>query len=252
VKNWFKSITNRAFICALFTLIVFNVYALVDDNVLTLQATKILTIPLFFSIYFIKNKFINNIFIVFLLLAFVGDFFSMMSVNQGQLKIASIAYFSCYAMLTLIGLFRIKGFKLKGLVGTYLVVVFLLNAYFMYLFYGTLAYNINDSTELLFTTLQIITLLGLGFIAFAGYLNNDGRQSIVFLLMSFCLIFAQVLNFLETYYIVCSRLMMLEWISHIAGFTFFYKYLAEHNRLSKLKTVDESIISTSVTEKIAA
>ena len=249
MKNWFKSTTNRAFTIALFALLVFSVYASINENALLLQASKALTVPLFFSIYFIKNKFINNIFVVFLLLAFVGDLFSMMSINSGEYKMASVACFCCYAVLILIGIYRIKGFKFKGLVGGYLVVVFLLNAYFMYTLYQTLSYSITDSTELFFTTLQIIALLILGLIAFAGYLDKDGRQSIVFLTMSFCLIFSSVLNFIETYYIAYNLFMLLEWASHVAGLILFYNYLIEYNRQRKKRIVTERI---SVSEKIAA
>ena len=249
VKNWFKSTTNRAFIGVLLVLLFFNVYASLNENSLMLQASKALTIPLFFSIYFIKNKFINNIFIAFLLLTFVGDLFSMMPLDSGLMKIISGAYFCSYAVLILIGVFRINGFMFKGLVGGYLIAVFLLNAYFMYSLYGTLSTSITDATELFFTTLQIVALLALGFIAFAGYLNDDGRQSIVFLMMSFCLIFAQVLSFVETYYVAYSQFMMLEWAFHIAGLILLYKYLTEYNRQRKRKIVIERI---AVSEKIAA
>jgi len=249
VKNWLRSTTNRTFICVLVALLVFNVYASINENTILLQASKAFTIPLFFSIYFLKNKFINNIFIVFLLLAFIGDLFSMMSSDISQLKVTSAAYFSCYSVLILVGLYRIRGFKFKGLVGAYLVVVFLLNAYFMYSLYGMLSYSIADSAELFFTSLQIIALVVLGFVAFAGYLNEDGRQSITFLMMSFCLIFSQVLNFVETYYISYDLFIVLEWSAHIAGLVLFYNYLVEYNRQRKRKMVKQRI---AITEKIAA
>lgn len=249
VKNWFKSTTNKTFALVLCALVALNVYASFNGESVLLQATKALSIPLFFSLYFIKNKFINNIFISFLLLAFVGDLFSMMTPNPLQLKITSAAYFCCYATLILIGLFRIKSFRFAGWVGAYLMVVFVLNAYFMYSLYGMMSVNISDSTELFFTTLQIIAMLILGFVAFIGYLNEDGRQSIMFLLMSFCLIFSQVLNFVETYYIAYNLFIVLEWSSYIAGLVFFYKYVIEHNRLLKKKMVIERL---SVSEKITA
>jgi len=249
VKNWLKSTANRTSASVLLVLLIFNIYASINENTLLLQASKALTIPLFFSIYFLKNKFINNIFIAFLLLAFVGDLFSMMSINAGHLKVTSAAYFCCYTMLILVGLYRIRGFKFKGLVSAYLVVVFLLNGYFMYSLYGMLSYNIADSTELFFTTLQIIALVVLGFIAFAGYLNEDGRQSIVFLVMSFCLIFSQVLNFVETYYISYDLFIVLEWMSHLAGLVLFYNYLVEQNRQRKRKIVQERI---TISDKLAA
>ncbi len=249
MKNWFKSTTNRAIVIVLSVLLIFNGYASFNENVLMLQASKALTIPLFFSLYFIKNRFINNIFVVFLLLTFVGDLFSMMSGDTGQLKVTSAAYFCCYATLILIGFFRIKRFKFKGLIGGYLLAVFLLNAYFMYSLYGTLSYSITDTTELFFTTFQVIALLVLGLVAFAGYLNDDGRQSIVFLVMSFCLIFSQVLNFVETYYVVYNQFVVMEWASHLVGLVLFYKYLEEDNRLSKRKVVRDRI---SVSEKMAA
>lgn len=249
MKNWIKSTTNRTFVIVLLALIVFNVYASLNENALMLQMSKALMVPLFFSIYFVKNRFVNNIFISFLLLTFVGDLFSIMPKDAYPLKITSASYFCSYAVLILIGLFRIKGFKFKGLITTYLVAVLILNAYFMYSLYGTLALAISDSAELFFITLQIIALLALGFVAFAGYLNHEGRQSIVFLMLSFCFIFAQVLNFVETYYIVYSQFMLLKWVSHLAGFIFFYKYLVEHNRLRKRKIDVERI---SVSERIVA
>ena len=99
-------------------------------------------------------------------MTFIGDLFSMMSINTGQLKVTSAAYFCSYVVLILVGLYRIRGFNFKGLVGAYLIVVFLLNAYFMYSLFGMLSYNIANGTDLFFTSLEIIALVVLGFIAF--------------------------------------------------------------------------------------
>jgi len=249
VKKYLKSTTSRTFIVILCSLLLINIIASLADYTIVLQATKALSIPIFFSIYFLKNKFINNIFIAFLILIFLGDLFSMLPASTMQLKISSAAYFCSYAVLALIGFFRITRFKIKGIVGAYLIVVFLLNAYFMYSFYGIMASNIEDGIELFFTTMQVIAILVLGFIAFAGYLNDDGRQSIVFLLMSFCLIFSQVLTFVETHYISYNVFIILNWLSYTSALVMFYKYLTEHNRMRKPKTVLES---GPVGEKIAA
>jgi hypothetical protein len=180
----------------------------------------------------------------------VGDLFSMFGLEAGQLKISTAAYFSSYALLVIIGLNRIRGFKFKGFVGAYLVTVFLLNAYFMYSLYGILTSNIADPTELFFTTLQIIALLVLGFVSFAGYLNRDSRQSIVFLVMSFCLIFAQVFNFVENYFITYPLFIIMEWVCYLAGLILFYNYVVESNRQRKKEQVIEERIT--ITEKIAA
>jgi len=250
VKNWFKSTTNRTFSVVLLLLIVINIYGFLNNDTVVIQTTRALSIPIFFSIFFIKNKFISNIFIVFLLMVFVGDLFSMVVFNPMQLKISSAAYFCCYAVLVLIGLFRIKGSNFTGFVRAYLIVVFLLNVYFTYSLYGAMSYSIVDSTELFFTTLQVIALLSLGFVAFAGYLNKDGRQSIVFLMMSFCLIFSQVLSFVQTYYVPHNLFVVMEWFSRIAGLILLYSYIVEHNRLVKKRLVIERTSSSA--EKLAA
>lgn len=249
MKNWFKSPTTRTFIIVLLALVVFNTIATLNNSIELLQVSKALMIPLFFSIYFIKNKVLNNIFIAFLICAFIGDLFAMLPNNAVPFKITSVAYFCSYSFLIAIGLFKMKTFQFNGLVGAYLVAVFLLNAYFMFSFYGLMSNNISDAVELLFTTLQIIALLVLGFIAFAGYLGEDGRQSILFLLMSFSLIFAKVLSLIETYYITYEVFIALEWVAYTTTLILFYNYLVGYNRIKKKKSVRESI---SIREEIAA
>ncbi|MBT8304209.1 MAG: hypothetical protein KJP09_07045 [Bacteroidia bacterium] len=249
MKNFLKSPSNRLFTIVLLVLIAFNVYASINNNELIMHATKALSIPLFFSIYFIKNKYIKNTAIAFLLLTFIGDLFSMLSNDPGTLKISAVAYFCSYALLVLVGLYRIKGFQFKGFVGAYLITVFILNGYFMYSLYDVLSNNIEDPTSLFFTTLQIIALLALGFVSFAGYLNKDTRQSIVFLVMSFCFIFSQIFNFVETYFISYSLFFILEWASYLAGLVLFYTYVVESNRMRKKKLVIERI---TIAEKMAA
>lgn len=249
VKKHLKSTTNKVFVIALCLMLLVNVLASIYDYGIVLKATKALSIPIFFSLYFIKNKFINNIFIAFLMLMFFGDLFSMLPTSTMQLKIASAAYFCCYAMLILIGFFRITRFKIKGVVGAYLVIVLILNTYFMYSFYGIMASNIEDGVELFFTTMQIIALIILGFVAFAGYLNNEGKQSILFLLMSFCLIFSQVLTFIQAHYISHTLFTIINWFAYVSALVLFYNYLVGHNKTKKVKI---STKRASMDKKIAA
>jgi len=180
---------------------------------------------------------------------FIGDLFSMLPATLLQFKVTSIAYFCCYAVLVYIAISRVKKINITGFIGAYLVVIFLLNAYFIFSFHGILSNTITDSSELLFTTLQLVAILILGFVAFAGYLNDDGRQSIVFLVMSFCLIFSQVLTFVESYYISHIMFTVINWASYTAALVLFYKYVVEENRLKKHRTITKALI---LDKKIAA
>lgn len=250
MKKHLKSTTNRVFFGALCLLLVINIMSSISNYSVVLNATKALSIPLFFFLYFIKNKFINNIFITFLILLFFGDLFSMLPTSTLQLKIASASYFCCYGILIAIGLFQVKKFIFKGVVGAYLFIVLMLNSYFMYSFYGIMENSISDNVELFFITMQIVALLILGFVAFVAYLDKDRKQSILFLLLSFCLIFSQVLALIDTHYISHQLFSMLNWISYVASLVLFYNYLLEHNKSTrKLKIASKN---KPVEEKIAA
>lgn len=235
---------NKVFVSALFLLIVLNVFGAISENALILQSTKPLFVPVFLIFFFLKNKTIAVPFILFLIYSFLGDSASMLFSNEIFIKASSVMYFLGY--LCLIG-FMVPKFKLvefNKVITLYLVLMVLINMYFLYTIYEMLKTIIPDGLEVLLFGMKSISLIVLFIVAFGIYLNAETKPSILFLIMALGFVLSDILNFVNQYYVYHWSFLMLDRVLHAIGLFFLFKYIVEHNKIPK--TVD------SKAEKIPA
>jgi hypothetical protein len=230
---------NKVFFGALFLLIVLNIIGSVSEDALFLQSTKPLFIPVFLIFFFIKNKSISIPFILFLLYSFLGDSASMFFSNDIFLKASSVMYFLSY--LCLVG-FVFPKFKFEGLnkvITIYLIIVVLINMYFLYVVYGILKTIIPDSLEVFLFGMKSISLIVLFIIAFGVYLNSETKQSILFLIMALCFVFSDILNYVSQYYVYHWSFLMFDRVLHVLGLFYLFNYIIEYNKIYKKEVVKE-------------
>ena len=246
VRNWIKIQYNTVFICVLLLLIVINVIATISENALMLQITNPLFIPLLLLYYFVKNKYISFIFVAFLLFSFLGDSASVLFSNDSVVKASSVLYCISYLCLVYVIASKFKRIEFDKIIGAYLLVVFLINAYFLYTLFNILQAIIPDGLEVTLFGIKSVSLIALALVSFAVYLNSDTKLSILFLVMSLCFVFSDVLHYISYYYIYDWSFVMLNRTLHILGLFFLFNYIIEENRHRKKRIVNARVSSKNV------
>ena len=238
------------FLCVLFVLIVLNITATISENIVLMQITKPLFVPVFISYYFIKNTHINFIYVAFLAFLFLGDAASIFVNNHFLLMFSSFFYCLSYLCLMAVVFSKLKRIRFDKLVAVYLIVVFLINAYFLYDLFSIVKIHIPDSLEITLYAIKSVSLIILVFLSFAVYLNSDTKQSIVFLLMSVCLLFSDVLYYISNFYINDLRFVMLDRIFHVIGLFLLFNYIIGMNRSRKKRMVEDRISLDNTSNKV--
>lgn len=245
VKNWIKSFPNKMFLCILFALILINVIATISENNLFQQLTKPLFVPVFLIYFLLKNKQIKTWVLTFLVFSFIGDFTSVFTYNLMLVNISSLAYCLSYTSLTFAVASRIKKLQLDKVISSYLVLVFLINAYLLYILFDVIRYYIPDSLEVTLFGIKSTALIVLAFVSFVDYLNSETKESIQFLIMALCFVFSDVLHYISTYYLYNFSFVMLDRVLHVVGLFFLFSYILEINKTKKSIQVNTSIFSSN-------
>ncbi len=174
-----------------------NFIASYDGLAVISKVTKVVAVPLIIIYFFSKRKFMANIFFTIFLLMFFGDIFSVFNVNEFVSKLSKTAYLGSYLLLVFVVIGKLRKVKFEGLISWYLILIFALNTYFMYVLFKVVQDNFTDSVNMVLYVSRGITILVMGFLAFAVYLSKENAQSILFLVMSFCFIFSDVLFYIS-------------------------------------------------------
>ena len=215
--------------------------ATLSGSVTLLQLSKPLFIPVFVMYYFVKNKFISSAFVIYLIFSFLGDFSSVFFSNIQLLKVSSLFYFLSYLCLVYAALSKIKRLNFDLIIGSYLLIVFAINAYLLYELFAVLKLQIPNGIEVALFGVKSMALIVMCFVAFVVYLNADTKGSILFLVMALCFVFADVLHYISNYYIYSWSFVMLDRVLHIFGLFFLFNYIIEQNRKLKKLKVEERI-----------
>lgn len=246
MKQWIEISFNIVFFFALLLLIAFNVFAVFIEDVVILESSKPLFIPTFLIFYFIRNKFSNILFVLFLLTSFFGDT-AFAFVSDGALeKSSNLMYFVSYMCLIVIIISKFNFTKIDKVVGFYLLFILSINAYFLFTLYNVLKTIIADSSEVLLFALKGASLIVLLFVSFAVYLTKESKLTILFLMLGLCLFFSDMLNYINIYYISDWRFVAFDRVLHAIGLFFLFNYIAESSKM-KVKTVPagkEEVVSS--------
>jgi len=199
------------------------------DVIVVPKIAKLITVTILFTFYFCQLNKMANVFLTIFLVFFVGDAFSVFDFGEISSKLSKAMYIGAYLLLIFVLLGKLKKVKFEGLVTVYLVLVLLLNSYFLYALYGVAKENFVDDINLVLYICHGITLIAMTYFAFAVYLSRETAQSITFLLMVFCFVFADVLYYICQLYVYYWIFEVFEGILHTTGLFLLYKYVYDHH-----------------------
>ncbi|MBU3822560.1 hypothetical protein KO566_10840 [Flavobacteriaceae bacterium XHP0103] len=239
MKKYLYNSTNGLFGFALVLLLIVNFYAAYIENPLFLNISKLLFVPVFLVAFLAKKRILSLAFMAFLMFSFVGDLFPFLFAED--VFMANALYFMGYVCLLVIAIFNFRFDNIDKIVGTYLLVVLLINSYFLYTICNVLNVLIIDKMEMMLFGAKSWTLMLLAFTSFAVYLSNQSKASILFLIMAISFVFSDVLNYINHYYIYNWSILMLERGLHIVAIFFAFKYVMEQSSARTKKYLQKDI-----------
>ncbi|WP_299224322.1 hypothetical protein [uncultured Psychroserpens sp.] len=242
---------NWALVIVLVVITTCSIIATYFDSVLVPRIAKLIVVTILFTFYYCQLNKMANVFLFTFVIFFIGDAFSVFSFGEMALKLSKSMYIGGYLLLIFILLGKLKRIRFEGLVSLYLILVLLLNSYFLYVLYEVAKENFVDEVNLVLYVLHGIILIAMTYFSFAVYLSKETGQSITFLLMVFCFVFSDVLDYICNLYIYYWLFEAFERVLHIGGLFLLYKYVYDFHTESKEKEkMDLSTYFTSNTEQL--
>ncbi|MEZ4802885.1 MAG: hypothetical protein R2797_08925 [Gelidibacter sp.] len=197
--------------------------------------TKVISIIVLLTLYYTRLNHMATVFLTIFIFTFLGDVFSVFNFGELANKLSITFYLGGYSLLIFVLLGKLKRIKYEGLVSLYLVLVLLLNSYFLYMLYGALKDNFTDNVNLVLYICHGITLIAMTFFAFAVYLSKESTQSIIFLIMVFCMVFSDVLNYICNLYVYYWVFDFFSDMLHLTSLCLFYTYVTNHHKIIKVR-----------------
>ena len=248
MKNILKFTPNLILVVVLTVIVLCSAVATFFDSIMVPKTVKLITVTILMTFYFCQLNKMANVFLTVFLLFFIGDAFAVFSFGEVMLKLSKSMYIGAYLLLIFVLLGKIKKLRFDGLVSMYLILVLVLNAYFLYILYEVAKENFVDEVNLVLYVFHGITLIALTYFSFAVYLSKETGQSITFLLMIFCFVFSDVLDYINNLYIYYWLFEVFGRTLHIGGLFLLYKYVYDHHTMvnnDKKMNISEYFITTT-------
>jgi hypothetical protein len=239
MENWFKFSFKTVFFLAFLLLIALNVVVAYSENAVFLNSYNPILIPFFLIFYFVKNKVLSLAFVLFLIFSFFGDTIGLFLGNNSVDNASNMMYLLSYFCLIFIGIHKFKFNDIDKIIGTYLLAILLINAYFLFTICDIINSLISDKLEMILFGGKSMALVFLVFVSFAVYLGKQTKASILFLIMAICFAFSDMLNYITHYYIYNWSILMLDRLMHVIGLLFAFVYVIESNKITKEKYVEK-------------
>ena len=247
MNDWLKSTFNKGFLCILILLITINKIGFITEDALIIKLALPLCIPVFLIYFFIKHHILGIAFVSFLIFSFLGDMASFFFSGEVLIKASSILYIISYVYLLIMVAPKFKPFDVNALIGTYLLVVLSIALFFLYIIYNVLQTFIpDDPIEVLLFGAKSLTLVILGFISFAVYLNKQSGQSALFLTAVMFFGLSVMLSYINLYYLYHWNFELLQRILYVLALFVMFRYIIDLNLTKKTKQIHykESIYRT--------
>lgn len=231
MKSAHKFKPNLILVIILATIVTCSSIAIFFDSITVPKVVKLISITILMTFYFCQLNKIANVFLATFSVFFIGDACAVFSFGDIMLKLSKSMYILGYVLLIFVLFGKLKKIKFNGLVSVYLILVLLLNSYFLYVLYDVAKENFVDDTNLVLYILHGIILIALTYFSFAAYLSKETGQSITFLLMVFCFVFSDVLHYINTLYIYYWMFEVFERALHLSGLFLLYKFVFDHHTM---------------------
>lgn len=142
-------------------------------------------------------------------------------------------YFLSYLCLIYFVIPKFKFEQFNKFISLYLVLLVLINIYFLYSVYGVLKNIIPDTLEVSLFGLKSASLIVLLVVSFGVYLYSETKLSILFFIMALSLVFSDILNYVNQYYVYHWSFLMIDRVLHAVALFYLFSYIVEHNKILK-------------------
>ncbi len=233
MKKWHGLLPNWAIIVLLALIVAVNI---ISSYFGILSLTKIFAlaiIPVLLLSYFYRQHFMANIFSTIFILFFLGILFSALDHLALSSKLSESCFLAVYALLAFVMFGKLKEVNFGGLVSVYLIVILLVNSYFMYIMFSSAQDSFADSVIFTLSASKGTALLLMSILALAIYLSKETSQSIIFLSIVSCFVFSDVLSFIAAMYVQFWLFEAVQQILQSGGLLLFCIYVFNHQELEK-------------------
>jgi hypothetical protein len=242
---------NKALIIILLLAIVFTSLGTYINNLFIPKATRLITVTILLTFYFCQLEKMKRMYLNIFILFFLGDALSVFDFGLLTIHISKVIYLVGYVMLMYVLIKKHEKISFEGHASIYLILVLLLNSYFLFKLFEIATENYIDIFSLALYVIHGVVLISAVFFAFSVYLNKETEQSITFLIMTFCFVFSDVLNYICNLYVYYWVFEMFERILHIFALFLLYKYvLNEHSETYENKHIHISDYFIPTTKKL--
>ncbi|MCK0125537.1 hypothetical protein MWU76_14185 [Gelidibacter sp. F2691] len=252
MNRWHALLPNWAIFTLLGLIVVFNLISSHFQNVVFSNIVALALIPLLLGIYFFKQRTMANVFFTAFLLYFLGIVFTVADTYILSDKFSESCFLGAYAMLIFVMMGRLKDVKFEGVVSWYLIVVLFINAYLMYAMFANVQDSLGDSVLLTLGVAKGIALLVMAFLAFAIYLSKESTQSIIFLSIVCCFVFADVLSFTTEMYVQYWVFEAFEKTLQGIGLLLFCVYVYNHQDYMNQFHIKEDLNTIAESNQLTA
>ena len=251
MKKWHSLLPNWAIITMLTVIVIFNFSFSYYGFFFLSKAVTLVIIPLLLAVYFYRQRIMANIFFTIFFLYFLGMLFNALDHLSISAKLSESFFLGVYFLFIIVMIGKLRDVKFEGLVSTYLIVSFLVNAFFMYVLFNAFKDSFADSVILTLSISKGIALLIMAFLAFAIYLSRETAQSIIFLVIACCFVFSDVLSFITTMYIEYWLFDGIQKIVQVVGLLLSYIYVYNHQVISNGFSKDSIRLVSQKTNQIS-
>ncbi len=253
MKHVYTGTSTGVIVILFLALFLINGIAMYFENNVVPNITKFISVIVVLTVYFSRLNHMANVFLAIFIFIFLGDIFSVFGFGDLAYKLSKTFSLGSYILLIFILLGKLKRIKYEGLVSVYLVIILLLNSYFLYVLYDILKDNFSDNVSLVLSICHGIIIIAMSYLAFAVYLSKESTQSIIFLVMVFCLVFSDVLTYICNLYVYYWVFDYLAIMLHIVSGYLFFRYVFNHHKIINVTTkVVEDDYLIKNTERLTA
>lgn len=231
MTNWKFLKSNKAILFVSSALIAMLFIGVFMENSTFISISKLAIIPAFVGLYFVRRSYMPNFFFLILICLFFAEVFTLFSDNMGLVNLSRIFNLTGFVLLFSVLISKMKAIKFEGVVSVYLVIVFLINGYFVYSLFDTVKGEITNDVDMFYYIGKGGLSILLALISFAVYLSRETTRSIVFLIMTLAFLFSDVLNFICNSYLYNSGFEFVGGVLKVTALFFLMKYIYTHRSI---------------------
>lgn len=240
-KKWLRE-SNRMLLLVSAIVLFMAVTYIIGSPWMSRMVEPMLLLP--FLYFFTERYFkINFMLAGFLFFASIAHLSRIYNVNLFGFEIDILAYCLGYLFLIYEAIAKIRRFNMGVLISVYLIVVFVVNGYFLYSLYDAILKDaISNSVELALVSVRAVSLLLFALFSFMVYLSSESKLSILLLLTSISLVFSDVLFLVSKYYMYFWLFDFLAKALYLTTLYCIFLYALNNNKIN-YKSVKEKVLA---------